>query len=216
MAQNKKKPSVTPAGRAIFPRLNEPDTKFNEDGVYTVTLALEGEEAQAMIEVIEEAKKEAMAMAKKQIKGKKKPKEADLPYFEVLDENEEETGEIGFKFKMKASGVSKKTGKRWERRPALFDAKTKRINADTTQIWGGSIIKVSYTADPYYVPALGAGVSLRLEGVQVIELVTAGGKSASDLGFGEEDGYEGAEETGGFEEEDGYESDEAQEGEEDF
>lgn len=213
---DKKERMITPVGRAIYPKLNEPDTKFKEEGEYTVNLALSGDDAQSMIEVIEEAKKEALAMAKKKIKGKKKPKEADLPYFEVLDEDENETGEIAFKFKMKASGVSKKTGKRWERRPPIFDAKTNKIDPEKTMIWGGTMMKVSYTVSPYYVPALGAGVSLRLEGVQVIELVSGGGASASDLGFGEEDGYETEASASGFDEEDGYDNEEAQEGEEDF
>ncbi len=209
---------VTPAGRAIYPRLNEPDTKFKDEGTYSVRLALSGEDAQGLIDSIEEVKAEALEMANEMKKGKKKTKEADLPYADVLDEDENETGEIAFHFKMTASGLSKKTGKKWERRPALFDAKTKRLDPEKTQIWGGSILKVSYTAEPFYVPALGAGVTLRLHGVQVLELVSGGEQTAESMGFGEEDGFEGAESARNEDvnEDTEAEEEEAQEGEEDF
>jgi hypothetical protein len=109
---------------------------------------------------------------------------------ECYDEDENETGEIILKFKMKHSGVVKKTGKAWKRYPQLIDAKLQPLKKGT-QIWGGSIVKLSASAAPYFIPASGAyGVSLRLEGVQVLELVTAGGRSASSLGFEAEEGYD--------------------------
>ena len=38
-------PITTPIGTAVYPHLNEPDTKFEDDGVYTTQLRLTAEEA---------------------------------------------------------------------------------------------------------------------------------------------------------------------------
>ena len=43
---------------------------------------------------------------------------------------------------------------------------------------------------PYYVATTGAGISLRLIGVQVLELQTKPLPSMQSLGFKEEEGYE--------------------------
>ena len=63
-----------------------------------------------------------------------------------------------------------------------FDNELKPISPDIT-IWGGSILRVSYQPFPWYTPALGAGVSLRLKSVQVKDLVEGGGQSAEANGF---------------------------------
>ena len=81
-----------------------------------------------------------------------------------------------------ASGTNGKTGDTFKQRPALFDNELKPISPDIT-IWGGSILRVSYQPFPWYTPALGAGVSLRLKSVQVKDLVEGGGQSAEANGF---------------------------------
>ena len=70
----------------------------------------------------------------------------------------------------------------FKQRPALFDNELKPISSDIT-IWGGSILRVSFQPHPWYTPALGAGVSLRLKSVQVKDLVEGGGQSAEANGF---------------------------------
>ena len=67
---------------------------------------------------------------------------------------------------------------------------------------------------PYFVEGQAVcGVSLRIEGVQVIELVSgSGGRSADAMGFGEEEGFEADEEEslpafGGGDEEAGADGD---------
>jgi len=58
-------------------------------------------------------------------------------------------------------------------------------------IWGGTVGKVAFEVMPYFNNAqCEGGLSLRLDAVQIIELVSGGGKSASAYGFGEEEGYE--------------------------
>ena len=129
----------------------------------------------------------SVAKAKKENPGKK-IKEGDVPY-SVNDD----TGKVTVRFKLKAK-VTPKQGDPFEQRPALFDAKGKPIGPDA-KIGGGSKVKVAYELVPYYTAIAGAGVSLRLKAVQVIDLVEfSGGASSEAYGFGEEEGYE-AEDT---------------------
>lgn len=191
---------VSPAGRALYPKLTEPDTKFKEAGEYSVKLILPEADAMPLLAKCREMQQQAVEEElEKQIaknpkmnpeKIREKIKLADLPVKPHEDpETGEETGDYVVTFKMTASGVSRKTGKEWTRRPALFDAKGKPVkNPDKLQIWSGSVLKVAYNADPFCT-AIGAGVSLRLEAVQIIELVSGGQRDAAGYGFGEEDGY---------------------------
>lgn len=194
---------VTPKGIASWPRLHEPDTKFRDDGEYSIKLRLSGAAAAELNAIIEqaheasyEANKKAIAEAKAKEKNPKKRAEikerADLPCKELY-ENDEPTGEYEFNFKMKASGVSKKTGKPWTRKPGVFNAKGKPLSQEEkAKVGGGSVVKVSYEITPFYTSALGAGVSLRLEAVQVLELKSFSSRDATAYGFGEEEGYDGA------------------------
>ena len=169
---------VSVAGESIYPHLVKPDVRFNELGEYKVTLKVSKQDATNMVKQIDQAIVDSLAKAEKDTKGKK-VKDAPKPYTEESDF-------VFFKFKMKASGVNRKTQEKFSQRPTLFDAKKNPISADTS-IWGGSIMKVAYQAVPYFTPMLGAGVSLRLKAVQVIKLVQ--GKSDNNI-FKEEDGFE--------------------------
>lgn len=189
-----KKLLTTAAGLAVYPHLLVPDTKFKPEGEYKVKLKLADQAAQTFKGEIDAAMKTALADGlkahaekQKESKGKKlkTPKLIDPPY------TENEDGSIDFSFKMLASGVSRKDNKPWSRKPALFDKFGKPIT-ENIKIGGGSKIKVSYTMEGFCTP-IGAGVSLRLYGVQIIDLVEFGG-DASYHGFGNE-GEEGEEEV---------------------
>ena len=182
-----KKLLTTPKGVFVYPRLSTPDTKFNEAGVYSVKVKLEGKEAAALKKEIDAGIKASLEAARKEAKNPvkaKKMKQADPPY------SEQEDGSTDFNFKMTASGISKKTDKPWSRKPALFDAKGKPL-AEDLMIGGGSVGKVSYEMSPFYTALVGAGVSLRLEAVQIIELVEWTGGTATSYGFEEEEGFGG-------------------------
>lgn len=201
MAEQKKKRDNrnSSAGIAVYPRVSgEPDTQFDPEGTYSIkvrhtatdekAIALKAEIDARMKATLAEAKKEyptkvAEAKAKK-AKPPKAPELASPPYFV-----DEESGDITFTFKMKASGVSKKTNKPWSRKPALFDAKGTPITGDI-RLGGGSEVKVSFEPSDFYKPLTGAGVSLRLNAVQVIKLVEWSGGTASSYGFTEEEGFE--------------------------
>lgn len=178
---------TTPAGIAQYPYLTKPDTKFNPDGEYKISVEIPGAAAQDTVTFLDEQFAASVAKAKKDNPGKK-IKEGDVPY-SVNDD----TGKVTVRFKLKAK-VTPKQGDPFEQRPALFDAKGKPIGADA-KIGGGSKVKVAYELVPYYTAIAGAGISLRLKAVQVIDLVEfSGGASSEAYGFGEEEGYE-AEDT---------------------
>lgn len=213
MAKNNNYPTlnlILPKAPAIFPKLNSPDTKFDADGVYETKLRFVPEESldgligkskidlegildrlKTLRDDFAEAKREELAAGDG--KQKKKAKELsvrDIGEAECDDDTGDETGNLILKVKMKASGISKKDGKKWERSPKLFDAQGKALPKNAPPIYGGSILKVAVQAVPYYAANDNeVGVTLRLEAVQVIELVSGGGRSASAYGFGAEDGY---------------------------
>lgn len=189
MIDRKKLPrGISPAGKAVWPKLNEPDTKFKEEGEFSVKLELGGAQAETMKDVIREFAAIAYAIECED-KGKKKLKKADLPFKQVVNEDGDDVpGMFLFNFKRKASGTTK-AGKAWEASITLFDSKKKKV---TAEVWGGSRLRVAYTLVPWYAAALGFGIKLELGAVQVLDLVTRGERSADDYGFDEEEGgYEG-------------------------
>ena len=176
---------VSPKGIASYPHLTKPDTKFNPDGEYKVSLIVAGDVASKAIDFLTEQHEAAVAKAKKENAGKR-VKESELPFIENDD------GTVTFKFKLKAK-VTPKKGDPFEQKPALFDAKGKPLTGEP-KVGGGSTIKVCYEVVPYYTAIAGAGVSLRLKAVQIIELKEySGGGNAESYGFCEEDGFEAGE-----------------------
>lgn len=180
---------VTPRGVAVWPRLESPDSKYDSAGIYSVKLRLSSEDGEPLAKVLsarmDHALKEAIeknaALPKaKQKKNKKKFRLADAPFSQ-----DEETGDYLFNFKMRAN-VEGKDGKKYSFKPLLVDAKGNV--AKNTRVGGGSIIKVSYEVGEFFTMLVGAGVTLRLRGVQVIEYKEYDGADANSLGFEEEEG----------------------------
>lgn len=146
-------------------------------------------------ELAEEAFAKLPVKAQKALEAKHKSTGGlveDAPYAPVYDEDsKEDTGVVDMKFSMKASGVRKDKTK-WSAKPDLFDSRGKPLPKGI-DIWGGTVAIVNATFTPYFIAGSGAyGVSRRLNAVQVIDLVAAGGtRAASSYGFGEEeDGYD--------------------------
>ncbi len=204
----KKYPKLTtPRGVFKWPRLAEADygnDKFPKpNGEFKVTLVLAGDAAQQLIRKIRPFYDEALDQGKAEyaklpVKTRKSKALAINDFYSPVydEETEEETGAYEFKFSMTASGVNKKTGKKWERKPALFDAKGKPLPKSISP-WGGSEGKVSFSMNPYFIPGTCmVGLKLMLEAAQIIELVSGGQKDAKGYGFGEEEGFEADEEFG--------------------
>jgi hypothetical protein len=163
---------VSPKGVAVYPRLNTPSTKFKEEGEYSVKLAIPMADATQFLEQIKsitrEFYKEQCALLKKD-----KLSVRDFPW-------EEDGDKVTVKFANVAK-ITAKSGQVYEMKVALLDSKGSPI---TDLIGAGSILKVAAEVKPWYVPAMGVGVSLRLKAVQVIDL-----KSPSQLVSAEQFGF---------------------------
>ena len=202
------KPLTTPKGTFSWPKLNRPDDKFNkENPVYSVNLILSGDATAQLKAKLQPLYDAALAEAQEKFLAQPVPKQNKKPltvndYFEdEYDDDEQLTGNTIFKFKMNSTFTDKKTGDLVKRKPSLFDAKAKPFNS-SIDIWSGTEGKVSFNTSGYFMPATGAsGLSLRLKGAQIIDLVTKGSGSADSCGFGEEEGYDSTEASDGFGEE---------------
>lgn len=210
---NKKNPDrirmSTPRVPLKYPKLTEVDygtEKYpDKDGSYNTRVIADRADPKvsAMLAKIDAAMERAKELAEEAfselpVKERKRLEaanpgggiKADAPYSIVYDEDtEEDTGKVELRFKMKASGVRRDKTK-WTAKPDLFDAKGKPLKKGI-QIWGGTVAIINFDLEPYFVAGTGAyGVSRRLNAVQVIDLVSAGGqRAASSYGFGEEDGF---------------------------
>jgi hypothetical protein len=198
-----------------WPKLNDPDygTKEypKENGEFSVKLVgdLSDKEVQGFIAKWQPLHDEAIKRAQEEFKAlpvatrKKLEKVTVNPlYAEIYDEETEEpTGKVEFKFAMQYSGVYKsgpKQGKKWHRRPAIFDAKGNQMHP-APSIWGGTIGRIAFEVGlnkegvpGYFIPATGAaGLTLRLQAARVLQLVSEGQRDANSYGFSEEEeGYE--------------------------
>ena len=165
---------TTPVGVASYPWLKDADYKFDkEKGIYSCNIYVDDAEAKDLISVIDKSYTENLAEQKKLNKGKT-IKPGPKPYVS-------ENGKTLFKIKMKG-----KIGD-VEIRPVVIDSSGQPMT--DIVVYGGSKVKVSADLIPYYVATTGAGISLRLVGVQVLELQTKPMPSMANLGFKEEKGY---------------------------
>lgn len=181
----------TPKGYAQYPYLLKPDTKFNPEGDYKVTLAMEDNEASRKLinkleQILDDFYESDSQVANAINRGKKLSK-ADI--YEIDAE-----GRICLKFKQKAV-ITKKDGTKSSVKIAQFDTKGTPISVN---IGRDSVLKISFDVRPYYALAMkSVGLSLRPVAVQVINLKEFGGNaSASSYGFStDEEGYEAAEDS---------------------
>lgn len=219
-SNNKDKPVelsyVSCKGRAHYPHVNEPDTKFKSEGEYNVRLYMPmdgkvkcGDEEMSMEDF--EAKLESeftaaydeakASLSPKDQKNPKKLKEATRPFGREtpMTDDGTPTGDEEFYIsaKMKASGVSQRTGKEFTMRPTIFDAppkpaKPKDITSTCPLIGNGSILKISGTIARFFNGG-NAGVTIRLNNVQVFEVRSSAARDAASAGF------DGADEGEGYE-----------------
>jgi hypothetical protein len=194
-----KKLITTPKGTALWTSLNKPDVRYKAEGVYEVKLAFDGDDpaVQALVARLEKMRDEKFdeVVAELTADGKaglaKKITKAAVFEVEEDPETGAETGRLIKKFKMTASGISKKNNKPWSRKPKLFNARGVELKV-APNVGSGSVLKVSFDPFPYYTPKdKEVGLSARLEAAQIIDLVAFGERDAGGYGFGEEDGYDG-------------------------
>lgn len=170
---------TSPAGIAVYPKLEKPDTKFDANGVFSVDLDLDPQSAAELQQKLTKIADDAYA-AECKAKGKKSLKRADMPWKDTDD------GKVRFKFKLKAKGGTGE--KTWDQKPALFDAKGNPVK--DLNVGSGSTIKVAFETVPYFTAMVGHGITLRLRAVQVIELRQyVAGDNFDAFGFKATDGY---------------------------
>lgn len=168
---------TTPAGKAFYPRVVTPDTKFNVDGVYSCRLHVSEEDyeafkAQLAPMVEQEYNKYCIA------KGKDKLKRAIEP-IRITDD-----GDFEISAKQPAK-IRTKEGETIEMKIALYDADVQPMTGDVT-IGSGSKLRMSVQPYCWYVPSTGFGYTLKLKAVQVLELVEY---DSSGHGFSKESGF---------------------------
>jgi hypothetical protein len=166
----------TPKGKLVgFVAIQTPSTKFDSDGVYSCDVAFEGDAAKQMKKTIDSLMKESLA----ETKGKRS---ANPPY-------RIEGKKLVVKFKQKAR-IKTRRGDVWEKEVAVYDSKAKRVEEDL-QIGEGTEVIINYGTYFWNVSSQGAGVTLQLEAVQIIDLVKRTAGSASNP-FIEVDGFTAA------------------------
>ena len=146
----------SPKGKASWPKLFKPDTRFNPEGVYQTGLIVSKEDAAPFIQQIEEIFTNEHGAAKLA--------KASMPY------KEDEDGNIVFSFKSK-------------RKPMVVDSQGKPIEVELN-VGSGSTIKVACGLNPYSVAGR-VGVSAYLNAVQILDLVeySSGGFDKEEGGF---------------------------------
>lgn len=173
---------TTPKGKAVWPRIDTPDTKFDEDGVYSCKLHVSEGDFKAF-EAIVKPKLDAAYDAECSRQGKDKIRMAASSPLRITDDGDYE---IYAKQKAKVHTKSKGT---LEFTIAAVDSQGKKI--EMPKIGSGSTLKMAVEVNTWFVPSQGFGYTLRLRAVQVLDLVEYGGGSSS-FGFGAEaDGYVG-------------------------
>ena len=172
---------TSPFGKAIYPHLQKPDTHFAKGDMtkakYHVKLELNAEDAKDLVARCDNVVAKAILEEEGNGKKKKTLKKSDFTGYT------KDGDKFIFHFKMKANGVNHKTGEAFSQRPAIVDNDLKPLDPDLT-VWGGSILRVSYTTAGWYSDMLGgAGCTLRLKSVQVKDLVEGSSNNSENHGF---------------------------------
>lgn len=166
---------ATPKCKALFPRLDKPETYQGQDVGYTIKVIMSDEDTKKFQAFLEKKLEEYKALP--QFKGKKWSAEPMLGMGEYQND-------VTFKFKKKSSWIDK-NGNVHNLRVPVFDSYGKEMNPALTKIGNGSIVRVSFTPVPFNSTRMINGISLRLEAVQVLELkqYNEGVQDAGSYGF---------------------------------
>jgi hypothetical protein len=171
---------TTPTGTAVYPRIDTPDTKFNDDGVYSCKLHVSEADFNAFTTTVTTIV-EREYQAECTTKGKKLKKSASNPIRITPD------GDFEIYAKQVAQRQTKK-GLLTFTIP-VFDSKGSKLPASPA-IGSGSTLKLSVEVYTWYTDLQGFGYTLRLKAVQLLELLEYNNGSSSSFGFSaEEDGY---------------------------
>lgn len=183
-----------PKGTAVWPRLTEPDTKFNSAGVYSAKIHVSEKDFKVFDTKVREIYEAYHATVEKET-GKKHGESEGYPC-RITKEGD---------YEIYAKQVAKKLteGGLLEFSVALFDSKGSKID-DKPNVGSGSILRLSVEPVCWAMNQKGTGlvtgISLRLKAAQIIQLKEFGG--GEGFGFDDEgDGFVSETFEGQFEQE---------------
>jgi hypothetical protein len=192
---------TTPPGEFIWPWLNKADDRpikgKPQKPAYKLNIQYAANNPAWLMskETLDELVEASYDKAIEENPKKKKVIVRQYPYAMETDDDGEETGKVILKLKQNAAFTDRKTGEEKKVFVALFDASGKPIDRNKTAIFGGSVGVASFTTRPYLVDSTnGAGISLDLRAVQVLQLVSSSERTADSYGFAAQEGYEGSDE----------------------
>lgn len=166
---------MTPVGESVFVKINGIVDDYMGQNKYTATIKLEEKDAKALKQQLEQ-----IWQASETFKSRNEDeKETDRPKIPITKSKE-------YGYQLKATTKTEfidKNGNTHENVISLVNGNKQPLDPKT-QIWKGSKVALWIGAKPYETPSM-YGVSLKLKGIQVIDLVTGGsggtfGGSASD------------------------------------
>lgn len=166
---------MTPVGESVFCKINGVVDDYMGQNKYTITIKLQEADAKALQKQLMEIWNNSDTCGART----EEEKEVDRPKFPLT-----KSKEYGWQLKATTkTEFTDKNGKFHENIIQIVDGNKKPMDTKT-QIWKGSKVALWLGAKPYETPSL-YGVSLKLKGIQVIDLITGGsggafGGSASD------------------------------------
>lgn len=206
--KKKREPRVTmttPPGIAMWPALDKPETKFAKAdkpwGHYKTAIRLKNGEPEVdkfmdtlqelYDAVVQKATEEETPKARAERLAAKKELAATPPWKQEFDEAGQPTGYTILNLKLEAEvHVDKGTPNErfWKQAPDIFDAKLNPLDRTKVFIGGGSTIRASFEVGSF-ATGIGAGLSLRLQAVQVLNRVDRPTKDGAAHGFAQQDGF---------------------------
>lgn len=168
MQKKEIKSCITPVVKCEWAQINKPNYKFDPAGVYSIDLIFDTKNAEhkAFLEKIESMVEEVYQNALKDAKPQLKKRIQRQDFATVLyDEAGAETGFVKVKLKKNATGVNGET-----LQIKLFDSTGKEIKK-RINIGNGSLVRAKIYLVDYAMPTGLVGVSLKLNAIQIIDLV---------------------------------------------
>lgn len=158
---------TTPVGELVFPWVTKADTRYDPDGLFQTKLKMPFENAQELIARLDAA----VADHRGTLDAAKQEQYNTNPvYEEEVDEDGTKTGNVLFRFKLKAR-VHKKDDTYFDQAPVIVMAED-GVKVERP-VYGGTMAKIKGQIIPYTVAASKVvGVTLRMRSVQVHELVS--------------------------------------------
>lgn len=172
---------TTPRGIAVYPHLNEPDTKFESQqakgGEWHTQLRLPEDRALPLVEKLEATLAEWIKVKNaEQKEAKRKPyKRFNTPWEQVEDEDGNPTGDYIFKFKRGVQWTDR-DGNIRTNKIEFVDGQRQTIGKLEDKIMGGSELCVNFSVRGWASP-LGISVALDIQKVQIVRLADGGGSS---------------------------------------